>query len=291
MGQRSGVFWILASAAAFGALGIFGKLAYAGGLGLPTLLAARFGLAAVLMWAIVAVRGLSPRVSLRTLVGLLLMGAVGYVGQAFSYFTALLTIQAATTGLLLYTYPSLVALLAWLLLRQKLTRAGAIALLMATVGCALVLGGLAALPGRADSAGVAWGLAAALIYSLYIIAGARLTASVQPLVASAYIITAAAVVFWVGGLLGGTLDFRVTAGGWAAVVGMALICTVLAIAAFVTGLAQVGPARASILSTVEPVITMLLAVLVLGEQINAGQILGGGLILGAVFVLRLGARG
>jgi len=285
------VFWILASAAAFGALGIFGKLAYAGGLGLPTLLAARFGLAAVLMWAIVAVRGLSPRVSLRTLVGLLLMGAVGYVGQAFSYFTALLTIQAATTGLLLYTYPSLVALLAWLLLRQKLTRAGAIALLMATVGCALVLGGLAALPGRADSAGVAWGLAAALIYSLYIIAGARLTASVQPLVASAYIITAAAVVFWVGGLLGGTLDFRVTAGGWAAVVGMALICTVLAIAAFVTGLAQVGPARASILSTVEPVITMLLAVLVLGEQINAGQILGGGLILGAVFVLRLGARG
>ncbi|MGI8587655.1 MAG: DMT family transporter [Chloroflexia bacterium] len=285
------MFWILASAAAFGALGIFGKLAYAGGLGLPTLLAARFGLAAVLMWAIVAVRGLSPRVSLRTLVGLLLMGAVGYVGQAFSYFTALLTIQAATTGLLLYTYPSLVALLAWLLLRQKLTRAGAIALLMATVGCALVLGGLAALPGRADSAGVAWGLAAALIYSLYIIAGARLTASVQPLVASAYIITAAAVVFWVGGLLGGTLDFRVTAGGWAAVVGMALICTVLAIAAFVTGLAQVGPARASILSTVEPVITMLLAVLVLGEQINAGQILGGGLILGAVFVLRLGARG
>jgi drug/metabolite transporter (DMT)-like permease len=63
------------------------------------------------------------------------------------------------------------------------------------------------------------------------------------------------------------------------------ICTVLPIAAFFAGLARLGPARASILSTIEPVITILLAALVLGETIGLLQILGGALILSAGVVV------
>ena len=282
-----GVLWLLASAAGFGAMAILAKLAYGAGVGLPTLLAGRFGLAALLMWAIVAARRLPVRVPLRTLGGLLAMGALGYVGQSFAFFTALQTIPAATTGLLLYTYPALVTVLAALVLRHPLTRAGVAALGLATLGCLLVLGGPAALPGAAplDPAGVAWGLTAAAVYSLYIVAGTRLTAGVHPLVAATYIITAAAAVYIGAGLIGGTLDLAVPAGGWAAVAAIALVCTVLPIAAFFAGLARLGPARASILSTVEPVITIILAALVLGEAIHLPQILGGALILAAGIVV------
>ena len=96
-----GVLWMLASAAGFGAMAIFAKLAYSEGVTLPTLLTARFTLAAVLLWMILVARRLPWRVPLRTMAGLLVMGAVGYVGQSFSYFTALQSIPAATTGLLL----------------------------------------------------------------------------------------------------------------------------------------------------------------------------------------------
>lgn len=283
-----GVLWLLASAAGFGSMAIFAKLAYSGGLTVPTLLATRFGLAAILMWGLLAARRLSPRVPLRTLVGLLLMGGIGYVGQSFAFFTALETIPAATTALLLYTYPAMVSVLAWLILKQRLSRTAALALALATAGCALVVGGPAALPAQAqiDPAGMAWGLAAALIYSLYIIAGTRVTANVPPLVASTYIISAAAGVFLGAGTLGGTLNFAVDAGAWAAMIGIALICTVLAIAAFFAGLARLGPGRASILSTVEPIVTFLLAALVLGEAISLIQIAGGALILSAVLVLQ-----
>lgn len=281
----AGVLWLLASAAGFGAMAIFGKLAYAGGLAVPTLLAGRFSLAAVVMWGLLAVTRQSPRVSRRTLVGLLAMGGLGYVGQSFSFFTALETVPAATVGLLLYTYPALVSVLAWVLLRQPLGRPGVLALVLATVGCVLVLGGPDALPANTNMTGIAWGLAAAGIYALYIIAGTRITAGVPPLVAATYIISAAAAVYLGAGLVGDTLHGTVTPDGWAALVAIALVCTVLAIGAFVTGLARLGPARASILSTVEPVITLILSVLVLGDPLRPAQVFGGAFILAAGIVV------
>ncbi len=288
-----GVLWLLASAAGFGAMAIFAKLAYAAGLALPTLLAGRFTIAAVIMWALVVGRRLPLRVPARRLAGLLVMGGVGYVGQAFAYFTALQTIPAATTSLLLYTYPALVTLLAALVLKQRVSAVGLVALLLAGAGCLLVLGGPAALPGGTtlDPTGIAWGLAAAGIYSVYIIAGTRITAGIHPLVAATYIISAAATVYMAAGVLGGTLQPDVPLAGWAAMGAIALICTVLAIAAFFAGLARLGPARASILSTGEPVFTLALAALVLGETIQPIQLIGGALILAAGLVVSRPARG
>jgi drug/metabolite transporter (DMT)-like permease len=65
---------------------------------------------------------------------------------------------------------------------------------------------------------------------------------------------------------------------------------VVAIVAFFAGLGRVGPARAAILSTVEPVITLALAVLVLGEPLGWSQAAGGALILAAILILQRGRR-
>jgi drug/metabolite transporter (DMT)-like permease len=54
---------------------------------------------------------------------------------------------------------------------------------------------------------------------------------------------------------------------------------------FFAGLARVGPTTASILATVEPVVTVLLAFLVFGETLGAVQLAGGALVLTAVVVL------
>lgn len=287
-----GVLWLLVSATGFGAMAIFIKLAYGAGLTTPTVLAVRFTLAAGLMWGLLATRRLSPRIPVRKLAGLLGMGALGYVGQSFAFFTALQTIPAATTGLLLYTYPFLVTALAWAVLGQPITRGGAAALGLASVGCLLVLGGPAALGGGRplDPGGLAWGLAAAAIYAVYIVAGARLTAGVHPLVAATYIISAAGAVFLGGSLAANTLHPGSDPVGWAAMAAIAVVCTVLPIAAFFAGLAALGPTRASILSTLEPATTVVLAALVLGEAITPAAILGGALILGAVVLQTSGEQ-
>ena len=69
--------------------------------------------------------------------------------------------------------------------------------------------------------------------------------------------------------------------GWAATVAIAVVCTVVAILAFFAGLKRIGPARAAIASTLEPVVTVVLAWAVLGESLSAMQLLGGALVLGA----------
>jgi drug/metabolite transporter (DMT)-like permease len=63
------------------------------------------------------------------------------------------------------------------------------------------------------------------------------------------------------------------------------VSTVGAISLFFAGLRRVGPTTASILATVEPLVTVLLAFLVFGERLGGVQLVGGALVLCAVLVL------
>jgi drug/metabolite transporter (DMT)-like permease len=64
-----------------------------------------------------------------------------------------------------------------------------------------------------------------------------------------------------------------------------LIATVIPVATFLAGLKRIGPTDASMLSTLEPVVTVLLAALLFQEKLQPITLLGGGLILAAVILL------
>jgi drug/metabolite transporter (DMT)-like permease len=103
---------------------------------------------------------------------------------------------------------------------------------------------------------------------------------------STLVCTGAAVTLTLGAaLLGELRPGDVTVGGWGWLSCLALISTVGAVSLFFIGIARVGPTVASILSTVEPVVTVLLAFVVFGEVLGAAQLLGGLLVLGSVLVL------
>jgi drug/metabolite transporter (DMT)-like permease len=76
-----------------------------------------------------------------------------------------------------------------------------------------------------------------------------------------------------------------TASGWLAVLAIAILGTAMAIAFFLEGLERLGPVRASVYSTLEPVFTLVLASWFLGERTTPLGLAGGALILGAVVVL------
>jgi drug/metabolite transporter (DMT)-like permease len=185
-------------------------------------------------------------------------------------------------------HPALVAVLAMLFLHERMNTVKVLALLVALVGMTLTVapaltdGGTGTFPRL--PLGIAFGVAAAAIYSVYIVVGTRLTGRVAPLTLSTIVVASAAVVFVVAATLKGPLLPR-SAAGWAAVAGIALVSTVAAITLFFAGLARIGPTRASTLSTIEPVFTIVLAAALLGEPIGTVQAIGGVLILGAVVML------
>jgi drug/metabolite transporter (DMT)-like permease len=109
---------------------------------------------------------------------------------------------------------------------------------------------------------------------------------IPPTLLSALVCTGAAVTLTAGSaLLGDLRPGEVSAAGWGWLAGIAMVSTVAAVSLFFAGLKRVGPTTASILSTVEPVVTVLLAFLVFGELLGGLQLLGGGLVIAAVIVL------
>jgi drug/metabolite transporter (DMT)-like permease len=282
-----GTLLCLGSAAAFGAMAVLGKLAYDGGATVGTLLAVRFLLAAVLFWALVLAGGAAAE--LRALGGrdlgiALALGACGYAIQAGCYFAALERIDASLLSLLLYTFPAMVAAAAVALGRERIDARRVGALVLASGGLALVMAGAGA--GALDPLGAALGLGAAVVYSTYILVSEGIVARVGPRLLSALVCTGAAVTLTLGSaLLGEFRPGELTAAGWGWLACLAVVSTVAAVSLFFAGLKRVGPTTASILSTAEPVVTVLLAFLVFGELLGAVQLLGGALVLGAVLVL------
>jgi drug/metabolite transporter (DMT)-like permease len=134
------------------------------------------------------------------------------------------------------------------------------------------------------------GVGAALIYSIYILAGSRVMGEEAPLAAATVVMIAAAAVF---GLIAiaTTPAWPQGATGWIAVAMIAVVSTVIAMVCFFIGIQRLGAADAATLSTLEPVVTFVLAAIFLGEAILPNQILGGAVILGAVIWLtRAGAK-
>lgn len=282
-----GIACIVASALAFGAMAILARVAYADGVDTATLLALRFTLAAACLAVIVRVRSVSlPRG--RDLAIAATLGGVGYGGQAASFFTALTLAPAGLVALLLYLHPALVAILAVLFLHERVTAVRVVALLLALAGMTLTVApvltgdGVDAFPNL--PLGIALGVAAAGIYSVYIVIGTRVGERVEPLALSMVVVASAAVVFVVAAAMKGPV-LPHSAAGWTAVVGIALVSTVAAITLFFAGLARIGPTRTSTLSTIEPVFTVMLAAVLLGERIEPIQLVGGAFILGAVVML------
>jgi drug/metabolite transporter (DMT)-like permease len=281
----------LLSAAAFGTLGIFGRLASDAGATIASTLLVRFAVAALVFWAALAASGgwrrlrRLPRHVVLTGLGL---GAVGYSLQSGLYFAAIQRLDVSLVALLLYTYPAFVTVAALVLGRARGSIRTTVALVVASVGLVLVL--LAAGTGTFDLGGALLALSASLTYTTYILISDRIIGAIDPFALAALVLTGAAASFTVAGLFTGSLDLSLPADAWLWLLLIALVSTVVAVAAFFAGLRLVGPSEAAILSTFEPVVTVALAYAVLGERLAPAQLLGGAFVLAAVVLLQLRPR-
>jgi drug/metabolite transporter (DMT)-like permease len=287
--RSSGTLMCLGSGAAFGAMAVFGKLAYGEGATVGTLLCVRFALAAGLFWALVLAGGAAREVRAlgrRDLAAGLGLGAFGYSLQSGCYFAALQRIDASLLSLLLYTFPAMVAAAAVALGRERLDARRLTALALALAGLVLVVAGAGT--GALDPLGAGLAIAAALVYTTYILVSDGVVGRMRPQLLAALVCSGAAVSLTLGSAaLGELRPGALTATGWGWLASLAVVSTVGAIVLFFAGLRRAGPTTASILATVEPLVTVVLAFLVFGERLGAVQLAGGALVLSAVLVLNV----
>jgi drug/metabolite transporter (DMT)-like permease len=303
-GRAPGILLVVVSACAFGSGALFAKPVYAAGLDWMTLLAWRFGFAAVASWiwllAVPANRRGLRRLSRRRVLVLLSLGVL-YVLNSGTYFAALETVPASLAALIVYIYPALVAVLVLRWGRRLPGRRPWIALAIAMLGVVLALGGIrqSEMP---PLLGIVLAVASPLIYSVWVILSARLSGErpttvdavppeameaaeeTDPAPAAALMVTATAIVYWVAATATGrpTNPFDVPPDAWIGLIGVGLVSTAIAVQAFYAGTRRVGAAQAALISTVEPIYTITLATLLFGESLQPIQLLGGALVIAGV---------
>jgi drug/metabolite transporter (DMT)-like permease len=300
--RLTGIALAAASACGYGSGPLFAKSVYGSGLDWLALLYWRFLVAGLLVWAWAllipenraALRALHPR-RILALLGL----GVFFVGNAGTYYAALEYVSASLAALIVYIYPALVAVLSIRWGHGLHGRRPWAALVLVTAGVALTIGGIET---HAEPIGLALIVTSPCIYSVYIILAARLAgerrgetaasrtggagAETRPAVAAALMISATFVV--VAALAIATrepvLPGDVPAGAWYGLVGIAVFSTALAISAFYASSARIGAAQTALVSTVEPVWTITLAMLLFGERLGPVQLVGGALVIGGVIL-------
>lgn len=313
-----GLGLVVLSACGFGSGALFAKPIYASGVDWLTLLSWRFLLAALLSWGWLllwpAQRRALRRLSRRRVLVLVLLGLL-YLGNSGTYFAGLETVDASLAALIVYLYPALVAVMSIRFARRLEGRRAWAALALATSGVALAVGGIE--PGAAPPlAGLLLVLASPLIYAVWIILAARLSGEragdggggrpaptpphdsetttrpeqTEPAPAAAIMLSATAAGWWLSALALGRpmAPTSIPAEAWLPLLGIGLLATAIAVQAFYAGARRIGAAQASLVSTIEPVYTIVLATLLLGEVLGPIQLVGGILVITGVVIAQLG---
>lgn len=286
--RTRGVVEIILSGICFGFLGLFGKAAYERGLSPGELLSYRFLLGGVLLLSFFLIfQPKKVRLTKKQFLHCFILGTFGYAVFSFCFFSALQSLSASLTVILLYTYPILVAVMGWILFKEKIPTKNLPALPLCFVGLVLLIGAHFEVT---QMSALLFGIGSAVFYAFYILYSRHFLKGVDPYVGGAMIMLVAGLVLSGFHLKPGTALHLLTE-NWVFLTVGTLVCTVAAMSLFLAGLQKLPSWEASLLSTFEPLTGVLLAIFVLHESLEPSQWLGIALIgLGFYFISRSGSN-
>lgn len=292
--QRDGLLYILVAAAGYSFFAIFTKFIYDNSTFSPLdILVWRFVISAPITWLAMAWlrRGQSDKPSERLprarLISMgLLFGVVAMVA-----FFAVERLPVSLYTVLIYTYPAMVAVGA-IAFGERLSGRGWFALALTLIGVVLTVPNLFQGLDGVDPLGVVLVLTNAVTYALYILLSGRVVKGVRNLsaasawsISGSFIYVVLLVVFRAFQSDATTIPPNLNV--WLGLLGLSVISTVIPIFSFYAGMSRLGAPRASIISMIEPVLTLVWAVVIQHERLEWIQLLGAGFILSSVVILQL----
>lgn len=288
-----GSLLVLAAAVTVSSKAIMVKLAYAYGVDAETLIALRmlFSMPFFLMLALWAyMSGGAPKISVRDGWLIAILGVIGGYAPMWFDFAGLAYVTAGLERIILFLYPTMVVLISAVIFRHRIGRRELVALVASYVGVALAVGhDITALKsGAADTLlGVLLIAVSALIYASYLVFSGRMIPRVGTANFTAYTMLIAGVA---SGSHFAVTEHRLSilslpAQVYEIALLMAIVATVMPAIMLNAGIHRLGSNRASLVSSVGPVSTIILASIFLGESIAPIQLAGTALVMAGVLVI------
>lgn len=287
-----GAAFVLVSAIAFSAKAIFIKLAYAYSVDAVTLMALRMLIATpffIVMAVLASQDKTTDTLKMQDWMSIIALGLAGmYFSQLFD-FLGLEHVSASMERTILFLYPTFVVIITALLAGRAIGKRELIALALSYVGIILVAVHEISFVNSADTfMGAGFVFISAMTYACYLVGsgpaihklGMRRFTGYTMVVSCIAVLTHFSATHSISSL---ELPMQVYVLGLA----MAIVSTVLPMMLLNAGIKKIGGSKASLISSVGPVSTLLLAVIFLNEAITIKQVIGTGLVLAGVLTITL----
>lgn len=264
---------------------ILAKLAFSNNIDPLTLLTARFMIAAIFFWIyFLLIKCPTPKPTLKEIIKYLGL-ALTYGMTTILYFQSLVFLNASIAIMLLFTFPVFVIVGEEIFFGHPIMYKGKIAVLIILLGLSLLVK-VFNMEDNINVLGLFFGLGSAITYATFNLFSAHYLKFEKERTA-AYMITIIAVAF-----LFIRSPLKILNAPWNSitiiiVVSLALFSSFLALTFYLIGIEQLGAVRTSIISSLEPLMTAILAFIFLGESFDFIQILGASLIISGVILAEI----
>ena len=277
-----GYLCAICSAVIYGCMPLMAKLIYMEGVSPMTLVFLRNFLALPVLAFLALWQGKTLAIPLRAMPSITALGVMGYGITTLLLFNAYNYIASGTATVLHFIYPAVVVVAGMLMDRDKIRKGNIISVVICVVGVSFFYS-----PGEPlNWRGIAVALLSGVTYAGYILmlSGFRYK-KITGFLFSFYVAAATSAVMLAACLVAGQLALPQTLKGWALCTLFSVVITAGAVVLFQQGTFMIGGERASILSTLEPLTSVLVGVVVFREPMGMRVVLGSLLVLLASFLI------
>lgn len=288
MNKSKGIFYALFSSAAFGFMPIFAKYAYNHGINSSTLVLFRFLFAWIILLPMLIYKKQSLKLNKKQLITVISVGILTYATTTLTLFLSYQYIAVGLATTIHFIYPIVVTIISIIIFKEKIFKEKIFALILSSVGVFMLIynGSI-----KLNFLGVFYALFSGVLYSIYIssVDHSELR-NINAFVLTFYLSLISFVTLLTTGIITKSINFNVDIRCYGGAFMISLISTVIAVTAFQKGIRIIGSSNASILSTFEPIVSLILGVILFKEPLSFRIVLGCILIFSSVILLTKGYK-
>lgn len=281
--NTKGLVMVMLAAILYGLMPMLAKFSYLEGVNVISVLFYRYFLAFIMLSIFLIIKKKKMAINRKQIVPLLVASLVGTVFTTYSLFISYDYISSGLASTLHFVYPSVTCLLALIIYKEHLDKMKLWALLLSVVGIALLsINGDVEL----NVTGIFWALLSGVFYAIYIICAAnKELKKLSPFVVAFYIFLSSSLFFLIWGSITHELTLFINLKAIFYISNLSFWGTFISVVLFFIGVQQIGPSKAAVLSTFEPMTGVVLGLIVFHEQMNTNMFIGSFLVLVSVFLI------
>lgn len=272
---------VLMAALGFSTNILFANLAYRDGIDIHTINAVRHFVTVILLFLFLKIRGKKLKLPPRERYAGFILGISVFM-MGIGYLGATQYIQVSLAVLIFYTHPFLVAIIARFTENEPITPIRLLAITIAFIGLAFAMGiqSVASL----NWYGIAFGFLGALGAASYVTISSLAIRSADTQTVNFHCLAAGTVLYVAFLLFNGGPAAHIAPAGWFKL-GVSSLALTIAYVTFLIGIETIGPVKTTILMNVEPILTIILAALLLSERLSSTQLIGAAFVMSGIILI------